>query len=90
MKELNTQLVAVLSGAPSKVDKLATASGVKDKFFMHYVEIFQEAANQYRQDLAGQPRKEQAVRDKLTALRNTMPTNLFNPMLSLHGKFHGN
>ncbi|KZT68815.1 hypothetical protein DAEQUDRAFT_788403 [Daedalea quercina L-15889] len=51
---LEEQLKKALGGAPSGVDKLATTSGTKVKYFLHFVEKIQQMANRVRETMKNQ------------------------------------
>ncbi|KAJ7233703.1 hypothetical protein C8J57DRAFT_1576265 [Mycena rebaudengoi] len=48
--DLTAQLERVLSGAPSAVDTMATEMGSKDKYFEHFIQNFQTAANKLKEE----------------------------------------
>ncbi|KAH9950722.1 hypothetical protein B0H21DRAFT_776436 [Amylocystis lapponica] len=87
--ELTSQLDSAVKGAPSTVDDMAAQSGVKDKYFAHFVAQLQEAASELQQELQKkQPAKRgvsksDEVKELLTMLRARMPENIFSPVLDI-------
>ncbi|KII94845.1 hypothetical protein PLICRDRAFT_693166 [Plicaturopsis crispa FD-325 SS-3] len=86
--DLDAQLKRVLDGAPSAVDGMATDTGSKDKYFGHFVSQFQAAANKYKDQHkniapAGGMSKAEEVRNVLRKVRDTMPANIYNPVLRI-------
>ncbi|KAI0323276.1 hypothetical protein GY45DRAFT_1264888, partial [Cubamyces sp. BRFM 1775] len=88
LAELAKQEARAFEGAPSAVDSLATETGVKDKYFQHFVDVLQVKLNKWReldkQD-APLPRPSKAARQAefLRQIRREMPDNIFNPVLQL-------
>lgn len=86
---LNAQLARALAGAPSGVDEIATDTGVKDKYFAHYVGILQDTVNEVRERQKINPphgmSKAEEVRHTLQEVRASMPDNLFSPALHIPG-----
>jgi hypothetical protein len=89
---LTAQLERVLSGAPSAVDTMATETGSKDKYFEHFIQNFQTAANKLKEEQKSRSgpahsglSKAGEVEAMLRQLRTEMPDNLFNPVLSIRG-----
>ncbi|KAJ6487363.1 hypothetical protein C8R47DRAFT_979100 [Mycena vitilis] len=89
--DLTAQLQRAVDGAPSAVDDMATESGSKDKYFQHYLDELQAAASKLREEQkeagpgpseAGIPKRQQ-IKDLLARLRAEMPTDIFNPVLSI-------
>ncbi|KAI1797716.1 hypothetical protein LXA43DRAFT_877016 [Ganoderma leucocontextum] len=87
LRSLNAQLERALGGAPSGVDKMATDTGVKDKYFTHYVTKLQEAVNAARErQKTRAPQgmsKTEEVRQTLQEVCATFPENIFNPVLHI-------
>lgn len=82
---LNTQLDRAVKGAPSAVAELSTATGIKDKYFLHFVGILQEAVSKFRDERRGTSRRDEQVQTFLGSLRQTLPDNLFSPVLEIPG-----
>ncbi|KAJ6467083.1 hypothetical protein C8R47DRAFT_990613 [Mycena vitilis] len=91
--DLTAQLQRAVDGAPSAVDDMATESGSKDKYFQHYLDELQAAASKLREEQkeagpgpseAGISKRQQ-IKDLLARLRAEMPTDIFNPVLSIDG-----
>nr|VWO97023.1 Uncharacterized protein [Ganoderma boninense] len=84
---LNAQLTRALAGAPSGVDDIATDTGVKDKYFTHYVGKLQDAVNEVRERQKTSPpvgtSKADEVRQTLREVQEAMPRDLFNPALQI-------
>ncbi|KAL1738896.1 hypothetical protein HDZ31DRAFT_78005, partial [Schizophyllum fasciatum] len=80
MQALQSQLDAVLDGAPTRAEKLQTETGVKDKYFQYFFEKLAAECSRIKEQQTGE-----AATTTLTAalrqLRDTMPENLFNPAL---------
>ncbi|KAJ7640099.1 hypothetical protein DFH06DRAFT_1271580 [Mycena polygramma] len=89
--DLEAQLQRAVNGAPSAVDDMATESGSKDKYFQHFLDKLQAAASKLRdeqKDSGPGPSeagvsKRQEIKNLLQQLRDEMPDNLFNPVLSI-------
>ncbi|KAI9063124.1 hypothetical protein FKP32DRAFT_1652266 [Trametes sanguinea] len=86
LTELTEQLQRALSGAPSAIDEMATQSGCKDKYFAYYVARLQDAVSAVRERQKAAPppaglSKSDEIKQKLQAVRDSMPQNLFNPAL---------
>ncbi|KAI0054859.1 hypothetical protein BV25DRAFT_1766987, partial [Artomyces pyxidatus] len=86
--ELHKQLARVLGGAPSAVEGMATATGCKDKYSQHWFEQLKMACSEIKDELRTRPTKEgmtanEEIKAHLSALRATMPKNLFNPVLDI-------
>lgn len=69
---------------------MATESGVKDKYFQHFIACMQEAANKLREEQRTRQApsgmsKADEVRQMLRELRAQMPDSIFNPMLDVAG-----
>ena len=89
---LEGQLSKALSGAPSSVDKMATASGTKDKYLHYFVEKIQETMKQLRGHMKGETlpagvSRTALIQQALARLRREMPDNVFNPTLMIPGEF---
>ena len=82
---LEAQLARAVNGAPSAVDTMATATGVKDKYFAHFVAILQDAVKTFRAENAGLPDKDEEARKFLTELRAKLPKDIFSPVLGIPG-----
>jgi hypothetical protein len=84
-------LERALNGAPSAVSDLATATGSKDKYFQHFLDQLQTAANKLKEEQKGQDfgnremSKTAEVKAALRRLRDKMPENIFNPVLGIAG-----
>lgn len=93
--DLAAQLKRAIDGAPSAVDDLATESGSKDKYFQHFVDKLQAAASKLREEQKERGpgpsesglSKAEEVKHLLQQLRDEMPANIFNPVLSILGSF---
>ncbi|KAJ7110514.1 hypothetical protein C8R44DRAFT_833390 [Mycena epipterygia] len=86
--DLEKQLERAINGAPSAVSEMATGTGSKDKHFQHFIDKLQEAANKLREEQKDQDSertisKAAEVKAMLHRLRDEMPENLFNPVLSI-------
>lgn len=89
--DLEKQLQRAINGAPSAVADMATATGSKDKYFQHFVDKLQAASNKLKEQQKepdSEPRnvsKAEQVKEMLHRLREEMPENIFNPVLSILG-----
>ncbi|KAJ7127607.1 hypothetical protein C8R44DRAFT_616458, partial [Mycena epipterygia] len=86
--DLEKQLERAINGAPSMVSEMETGTGSKDKHFQHFIDKLQEAANKLREEQKDQDSertipKAAEVKAMLHRLRDEMPENLFNPVLSI-------
>ncbi|KAJ7435525.1 hypothetical protein B0H11DRAFT_1639797, partial [Mycena galericulata] len=87
--DLEKQLQRAIDGAPSAVADMATGTGSKDKYFQHFVDKLQAAANKLKEEQKGQDSvdremsKMAEVKEMLHRLRSEMPENIFNPVLSI-------
>ncbi|KAJ7038972.1 hypothetical protein C8F04DRAFT_1321658 [Mycena alexandri] len=89
--DLTAQLKRAIDGAPSAVDDMATESGSKDKYFQHFLDKLQVAASKLRDEQKERGTgpsesgvsKAEEVKNLLHQLRDEMPENLFNPVLSI-------
>jgi hypothetical protein len=88
LSELESQLEKVLDAAPSTALTMASSSGVKDKFFLHFFEQLQEMCRKLKGDDDASHSKEEIVK-VLQGLRSKMPSekSIFNPALSISGMF---
>ncbi|KAI0362301.1 hypothetical protein OH77DRAFT_1389783, partial [Trametes cingulata] len=77
LEELKRQEQRAFDGAPSAVDSMATETGVKDKYFQHYVDKLQMRLNNWRE-------QEKRLGGAMPAPEE-MPENIFNPVLQLRG-----
>ncbi|KZT64475.1 hypothetical protein DAEQUDRAFT_769652 [Daedalea quercina L-15889] len=87
-RDLEEQLERALGGAPSGINELASISGLKDKYLLHFIDLIQVTANEVREELqrtGPRPGKSKAdmVKDALQELRGLWPENIFNPTLMI-------
>jgi hypothetical protein len=84
---LDAQLEQILSGAPSAVAAMVTASGVKDKYFQHFSDQLSDACAKFKDMQQRNPllKGREFLVNKLQELRDTMPQDLFSPSLRLDG-----
>ena len=80
-----------MDGAPSGVSDLASLTGVKDKYFGHFIALLQNEVTKFRAAHVGQAAesgqtKADEIRALLKRIRAAMPENLFNPVLQFPGK----
>lgn len=85
IEALQEQLTRALAGAPSQAAPLATASGVKDKYFQYFLGVIQDAVTKFRDKNVGLPNKEDHVRTFIADLRKRLPQNIFSPVLEIPG-----
>ncbi|KAJ6580335.1 hypothetical protein B0H10DRAFT_2179659 [Mycena sp. CBHHK59/15] len=86
--DLEQQLKRAINGAPSAVDTMATDTGSKDKYFQHFVDKLQTASTKLKEEQKMKPAdgtlsKADEVKAMLHRLRDEMPENVFNPVLSI-------
>ncbi|KAJ7792011.1 hypothetical protein B0H13DRAFT_1747118 [Mycena leptocephala] len=89
--DLIAQLKRAVDGAPSAVDDMATDTGSKDKYFQHFLDKLQAAATKLRDEQKERGpgpsdsgvSKAEEVKNLLHQLRAEMPSNIFNPVLSI-------
>ncbi|KAJ6624135.1 hypothetical protein B0H10DRAFT_2186725, partial [Mycena sp. CBHHK59/15] len=86
--DLEQQLKCAINGAPSAVDTMATDTGSKDKYFQHFVDKLQTASTKLKEEQKMKPTdgtlsKADEVKAMLHRLRDEMPENVFNPVLSI-------
>ncbi|KAF7982888.1 hypothetical protein HWV62_25136 [Athelia sp. TMB] len=82
---LQSQLQKILDGVPSSVAAMATASGVKDKYFQHFADRLSKACASIKEQQQSNPllRGQEYLRRELQKIRDTMPQNIFSPSLRL-------
>ncbi|KAI0696469.1 hypothetical protein C8T65DRAFT_756256 [Cerioporus squamosus] len=88
LRDLDEQHQRVMGGAPSAIDAMGTATGTKDKYYQHFVDLIQAKVNKWREDHKNVPAREGSSkkameREMLEELRRTLPDNLFNPVLQI-------
>ncbi|KAJ7702836.1 hypothetical protein B0H17DRAFT_1157414 [Mycena rosella] len=87
--DLESQLQRAMNGAPSAVADMATGTGSKDKYFQHFIDKLQATSNKLKEQQRDQPAEHRAmskaaeVKLMLEKLRDEMPENIFNPVLSI-------
>ncbi|PSR74772.1 hypothetical protein PHLCEN_2v9569 [Hermanssonia centrifuga] len=87
LEALQTQWAAVKAGAPSRVDGLATESGIKDKHFTSFVERFsiEIAKHKAHNRAAGKPATD-GIHDLVDKVLDGKDDNfLFNPLFYVKG-----
>jgi hypothetical protein len=84
---LEAQLAKILDGAPSSVAAMSTATGVKDKYFQHFVDKLAAACAKIKAQQQADPnlRGHDYLIQELKKLRDTMPFDIFSPSLRLDG-----
>ena len=87
--ELQSQLEKILDGAPSSVAAMATASGVKDKYFQHFADQLANVCASIKAQQQRNPslRGHSYLRQELQRMRDTMPLDLISPSLRLDGAY---
>ncbi|KAJ3559218.1 hypothetical protein NM688_g473 [Phlebia brevispora] len=80
---LKTQLAKALGGAPSAVGEISTATGIKDKYFAHFIARLQDAATKFRESKKGAMQQEENVQEALANMRAMFPENIFSPTLGI-------
>ena len=74
------------------MDEIATDTGVKDKYFAHYVGKLQDAVNEVRERQKISPphgmSKVEEIRQTLQEVRASMPADLFSPALRIPGELN--
>ncbi len=78
LDELQCQLQTLLNGKQSKVDKMQTESGVKDKVLSSYMEQIQAGTK---------GSSNQMVKERMKEYHDKLPEDLFNPLLCIPGMF---
>ncbi len=86
---LEAQLAEILRGAPSNASSMATATGVKDKYFQHFADELAAACAQVKEQQRNDPSLSGAkhLTDKLKELRERLPFDIFSPSLRLDGRW---
>lgn len=85
---LDAQLNQILSGAPSAVVGMATATRVKDKYFQHFADQLAEGCAKFKEMQQKDPslKGREYVDDCLKQLCESMPMDtVFSPSLRLDG-----
>ena len=87
IEALEAQLDKLLSGAPSTLAAMSTETGVKDKYFQHFVDELSDACAKLKDLQQSNPSLKGCdyLTAKLKELRDTMPMDLFSPTLRLDG-----
>lgn len=89
-KDLEEQLTRALDGAPSSVNDMATTTGSKDKYFLHFIEKIQSTAKLVHEELKNKDHvpgtAKAAVKDALQVLCASLPNDIFNPTLRIPGE----
>jgi len=87
---LEAQLAKIMDGAPSSVAAMSTATGVKDKYFQHFVDKLAAACAKIKAQQQAVPnlRGHDYLIQELKKLRDTMPLDIFSPSLRLDGAHH--
>jgi hypothetical protein len=85
---LEAQLDKLLSGAPSALAAMSTETGVKDKYFQHFVDELSDACAKLKELQHSDPnlKGRDYLTSKLKELRDAMPMDLFSPTLRMDGK----
>ncbi|KAI0739725.1 hypothetical protein C8Q80DRAFT_1112112, partial [Daedaleopsis nitida] len=88
IRVLEEQQARVMAGAPSAINEMGTKTGVKDKYLQHFVDEIQVKLSKWREETknvnvpTGLTKKEME-REMLETLRQTLPENMFNPVLQI-------
>ena len=87
LSELHRQWEALLQGVPSRVNALATSSGVKDKYFMEFVNQFSAAiTKQKASNRASNKPMDHGIKKLVhDMLGDRNVEDLFNPIFQLDG-----
>ncbi|KAJ6538910.1 hypothetical protein B0H10DRAFT_2253553, partial [Mycena sp. CBHHK59/15] len=87
--DLESQLQRAINGAPSAIDNMATETGSMDKYFQYFVDKLQTASTKLKEEqkirlsASQELSKAEEVKVMLHQLRDEMPENIFNPVLSI-------
>ncbi len=88
LQDLHEQEERAFGGAPSSIAEMGTRTGTKDKYFQHFVNELQSKANKLRKDgkpLGSTVPWEEHLAKSLREVRDSMPENIFNPVLQIPG-----
>jgi hypothetical protein len=92
LSELRAQLNKVLEGAPTSAGTMARASGVKDRYALHFFDQLQEICQKVKHndsdDSVSSATAKQSLQQLLAQARQHMPAGdaIINPAFSIDGK----